>query len=125
VVNGTTTRTVSTHVDEDGTIGFYAKTDFLPTSKTSYTFFQSVPAGISKSIETIRDYAKQLKVIFTVKDAHKQIGGFLTIGKAYSKVWDWQSFWAFTGFLSFMLAFMNILPIPALDGGHVMFLLYE
>ena len=66
-----------------------------------------------------------MKFLFTVKDAHKSIGGFISIGKAYSPVWDWQRFWAFTAFLSIVLAIMNILPIPALDGGHVMFLLYE
>ena len=63
--------------------------------------------------------------MFTVKGAHKQIGGFYSIGKSYSKVWDWSSFWLFTAFISVMLAFINILPIPALDGGHVIFLLYE
>jgi regulator of sigma E protease len=66
-----------------------------------------------------------MKVLFTVKDAHKEIGGFVSIGKAYGTSWDWQRFWSFTAFLSIVLAIMNILPIPALDGGHVMFLLYE
>jgi regulator of sigma E protease len=68
---------------------------------------------------------KQFSVIFTVKDAHKQLGGFGTIASAYSTSWDWENFWGFTAFLSIALAIMNILPIPALDGGHVMFLLYE
>ena len=124
---GTETKTLNVHVDGDGKLGFAPKqlTDFLQTSKVKYTFFESIPEGISMGLQTIKDYAKQLKVIFTVKGAHKQIGGFLMIGSAYSKVWDWQRFWGFTAFLSIMLAFINILPIPALDGGHVIFLLYE
>ncbi len=85
----------------------------------------SFPAGVHKAYETFDGYIKQFKVLFTVKDAHKEIGGFMSIGKAYSTSWDWERFWGFTAFLSIVLAIMNILPIPALDGGHVMFLLYE
>lgn len=114
-------------VSGDGTIGFYHTnvTEFFKTDTRTYGFFESFPAGVSKVGEKISDYVSQMKVIFTVKDAHKEIGGFMTIGKAYSKTWDWQNFWTFTAFLSIVLAVMNILPIPALDGGHVMFLLYE
>jgi regulator of sigma E protease len=90
-----------------------------------YGFLAAFPAGIHKAHDTFDDYLKQMKVIFTVKGAHKQIGGFMTIGKAYSTTWDWERFWGFTAFLSIVLAIMNVLPIPALDGGHVMFLLYE
>lgn len=114
-------------VTAEGTIGFYPRDPykFLKTDTIRYGFFASFPAGIHKAYETFDSYIKQLKVLFTVKDAHKQVGGFLTIGKAYSTTWDWQRFWGFTAFLSIVLAIMNILPIPALDGGHVMFLLYE
>ena len=91
----------------------------------NYSFFEAFPAGIAKAKKTFVDYIKQFSVIFTVKDAHKQLGGFGTIASAYSKEWDWENFWGFTAFLSIALAIMNILPIPALDGGHVMFLLYE
>jgi len=68
---------------------------------------------------------KQFAVLFMVKDAHQSIGGFYTMTKNLPMEWDWQGFWSFTAFLSMVLAFMNFLPIPALDGGHVMFLLYE
>jgi len=115
-------------VTEDGMLGIALQTDlskYFTTEVKHYGFFASFPAGIHKAKQTIDDYIKQFKVIFTVKGAAKEVGGFLSIGKAYSKTWDWERFWGFTAFLSIVLAFMNILPIPALDGGHVMFLLYE
>lgn len=114
-------------VSADGKLGFAPKGsgEYFELSTRSYTFLESFPAGISLGIETIDSYIKQIKLIFTTKDAHKSLGGFITIGKAYSPVWDWHRFWMFTGFLSMVLAIMNILPIPALDGGHVMFLVYE
>ena len=88
-----------------------------------YGFFQSVPAGINKGFKTIADYLKQFKLLFS-KDtkAYESLGGFITIGNIFPGVWDWHSFWNLTAFLSIILAVMNILPIPALDGGHVMFL---
>lgn len=98
---------------------------FFKTDTIHYGFFEAFPAGINKAYQTFDDYIKQFKLMFTVKDAHKQLGGFATIASAYHTSWDWQAFWAFTAFLSIALAIMNILPIPALDGGHVMFLLYE
>jgi regulator of sigma E protease len=92
----------------------------------NYGFFQSVPAGIEKGFRTISDYLKQFKLIFAKNSkAYESLGGFITIGNIFPGVWDWQSFWNLTAFLSIILAVMNILPIPALDGGHVMFLLYE
>lgn len=115
------------YVSAEGKLGFINKgpLDYFQFSTRSYSFLESFPAGIHKGVETMDSYIKQMKMIFTTKDAHKSLGGFITIGKAYSPVWDWQRFWAFTAFLSIVLAIMNILPIPALDGGHVMFLLYE
>jgi regulator of sigma E protease len=91
-----------------------------------YGFFQSVPAGITKGFKTVADYLKQFKLLFS-KDtkAYESLGGFITIGNIFPSEWDWHSFWNLTAFLSIILAVMNILPIPALDGGHVMFLLYE
>jgi regulator of sigma E protease len=91
-----------------------------------YGFFQSVPAGINKGFKTIADYLKQFRLLFA-KDskAYESLGGFITIGKIFPGVWDWEAFWNLTAFLSIILAVMNILPIPALDGGHVMFLLFE
>lgn len=91
-----------------------------------YGFFQSIPAGIAKGFRTIGDYLKQFKLIFSKHTkAYESLGGFITIGSIFPGVWDWQAFWNLTAFLSIILAIMNILPIPALDGGHVMFLLFE
>jgi regulator of sigma E protease len=97
---------------------------FFKTKKTEYGFFASIPAGINMGWETLTSYTKQLKLIFS-KEGAKQLGGFGSIGKMFPKTWDWQIFWSMTALLSVILAFMNILPIPALDGGHVIFLLYE
>jgi regulator of sigma E protease len=91
-----------------------------------YGFLQSFPAGIKKGFKTIGDYLKQFKLLFSRHSkAYESLGGFITIGNIFPGVWDWQSFWNLTAFLSIILAVMNILPIPALDGGHVMFLLFE
>jgi regulator of sigma E protease len=93
---------------------------------TKYGFFQSFPAGIAKGFKTIADYLKQFKLLFSKHTkAYESLGGFITIGNIFPGEWNWQSFWNLTAFLSIILAVMNILPIPALDGGHVMFLLYE
>ncbi|MDO9580328.1 MAG: RIP metalloprotease RseP [Bacteroidales bacterium] len=91
-----------------------------------YGFLESFPAGINMGFKTIGDYLKQFKLLFS-KDskAYESLGGFITIGNIFPGVWDWQKFWILTAFLSIILAVMNILPIPALDGGHVMFLLFE
>lgn len=91
-----------------------------------YGFIESIPAGIKRGFTTIVDYLKQFRLIFSKHTkAYESLGGFITIGSIFPGVWDWQSFWALTAFLSIILAVMNILPIPALDGGHVMFLLFE
>jgi regulator of sigma E protease len=91
-----------------------------------YGFFQSIPAGIDKGFKTITDYLKQFKLIFSKHTkGYESLGGFITIGSIFPGVWDWQRFWDLTAFLSIILAIMNILPIPALDGGHVLFLLFE
>lgn len=91
-----------------------------------YGFFESIPAGLQKGFKTIADYLKQFRLLFS-KDtkAYESLGGFITIGNIFPGVWDWQQFWNLTAFLSIILAIMNILPIPALDGGHVLFLLFE
>ena len=90
----------------------------------SYSFFGSFPAGIALGVNTLKGYVNDMKYVFTAEGA-RSVGGFGTIGSIFPKVWDWQRFWEMTAFLSIILAFMNILPIPALDGGHVLFLLYE
>ncbi len=114
-------------VSEEGKIGIGPKTldNYFTLETIEYGFFASFPAGIHKAYDTFDGYIKQMKVLFTVKDAHKELGGFVAMGKAYSTTWDWPRFWSFTAFLSIVLAIMNVLPIPALDGGHVVFLLYE
>ncbi|MBN8701952.1 MAG: RIP metalloprotease RseP [Bacteroidetes bacterium] len=119
--------TLTANVNEAGMLGFSPKpaSDYMEFNVRKYGFFEAFPAGLKRGIETIDGYVKQFKVLFTTKDAHQSLGGFISIGKAYDTVWNWQRFWTFTAFLSIVLAFMNILPIPALDGGHVMFLLYE
>jgi regulator of sigma E protease len=89
-----------------------------------YGFGQSVSKGIDRGFHTLSDYASQLKFIFTKKGA-TSIGGFGSIGNLFPATWNWQIFWMNTALISIILAFMNILPIPALDGGHVVFLLYE
>ncbi len=95
-------------------------------SRESYGFFESIPVGIDKGINQLADYGRQLKAIFTPSTgAAKGVGGFYAIFNIFPEQWSWQVFWAITAMLSIVLGVMNLLPIPALDGGHVMFLLYE
>ncbi|MDO9276099.1 MAG: RIP metalloprotease RseP [Lutibacter sp.] len=96
----------------------------LPIQHKDFSFLESIPKGNSLAIWTLKDYITQFKYVFTKKGA-TSIGGFIAIGNIFPATWSWQSFWGITAFLSIMLAFMNLLPIPALDGGHVMFTLYE
>lgn len=91
-----------------------------------YGFFESIPAGIARGWETSVNYLKQFKLIFNKETkAYESLGGFISIGSIFPGVWNWQAFWDMTAFLSIILAIMNILPIPALDGGHVLFVLFE
>ncbi len=91
-----------------------------------YSFLESIPAGIDRGVTTLTSYMKQLKKIFNPQTgAYKGVGGFAAIGGMFPDTWDWTAFWSTTALISIILAFMNILPIPALDGGHVVFLLYE
>jgi len=101
-------------------------TDFFEIETLNYGFLESVPAGIAKGWETSTDYLKQFKLIFNRKTkGYESLGGFITIGNIFPGIWNWKVFWNMTAFLSIILGIMNILPIPALDGGHVMFVLYE
>ena len=93
-------------------------------TKTNYGFFESIPAGIAYGWNTLKGYVSDLRYVFSAEGA-KSLGGFGAIGSLFPPTWDWHSFWLMTAFLSIILAFMNILPIPALDGGHVLFLIYE
>lgn len=98
--------------------------DLYPTVTRKYGFFESFPAGVRLGIHTLKGYVNDMKYVFT-KEGASSLGGFGTIGGLFPSVWDWKIFWERTAFLSIILAFMNILPIPMLDGGHVMFLIYE
>ncbi len=98
--------------------------NYYKETKVDYGFFESFPAGIKYGLNVLGGYVGDLKYLFS-SDGAKSLGGFGTIGSLFPAVWDWHIFWLMTAFLSIILAFMNILPIPALDGGHVIFLLYE
>ncbi|MCF8337228.1 MAG: RIP metalloprotease RseP [Bacteroidales bacterium] len=128
VLRDTDTLTYDVYVPESGKIGVYNKNpkQYFDFAEKNYGLFAAIPAGIKKAYEGIGSYLKQLKLIFSpdVK-AYKSVGGFITIGDIFPASWNWEAFWSLTAFLSIMLAILNILPIPALDGGHVMFLLYE
>lgn len=107
-------------------LGFFVQTLaglYEPVTK-EYGFFESFPAGIAYGWNVLKGYVGDMKYVFTA-DGAKSIGGFGAIGSLFPPVWDWYLFWKMTAFLSIILAFMNILPIPALDGGHVLFLFYE
>lgn len=128
VLRGLDTLNYDIMLGETGKIGVYyvPPTELISFDHRDYGFFESFPAGTSMAIDKLDSYVKQMKLIFNPETgAWKGLGGFISIGKQYSPEWDWYSFWNFTAFLSIILAFMNILPIPALDGGHVMFLLGE
>ena len=116
------------HIPEEGKIGVYNKPldYFFDYSKVHYSLAEAIPAGVVRTYDGVADYLKQLKLLFNPKiKAYESVGGFITIGNIFPAEWHWQSFWKLTAFLSIMLAILNVLPIPALDGGHVMFLMYE
>ena len=107
-------------------VGFFVKTIagiYEPYTR-EYGFFESIPAGIAYGWNVLAGYVNDMKYVFTA-DGAKSLGGFGAIGSLFPPMWDWYMFWKMTAFLSIILAFMNILPIPALDGGHVLFLVYE
>jgi len=114
----------SVELPEDGIIGVRPK-DVFDYKTKDYSVIGAIPAGTAKAYKATVDYVKQFRLIFTQEKAYESLGGFITIGNLFPAKWDWMHFWSFTAFLSIILAFMNLLPIPALDGGHVMFLLYE
>ena len=103
-----------------------AKLGYYDLADIEYSFAEAIPAGWNKSWKVLTDYVKQLKKIFNPSTgAYKGLGGFISIGSVFPSEWSAQSFWNITAFLSIMLGFMNLLPIPALDGGHVVFTLWE
>lgn len=123
----TDTITAQLRSTEEGVkVGFYnhyVMKDYKVTH-VSYGFFESFPAGIKYGWNVLAGYVGDMKYVFS-KEGAKSLGGFGALGSLFPSVWDWHAFWMMTAFLSIILAFMNILPIPALDGGHVFFLLYE
>ena len=113
-------------LDSIGNIGvaYRQPADFFDVVHVDYSFWQSIPTGISQGFSTLGNYVKQFKIVFT-KEGATQLGSFLTIGSIFPKVWDWYRFWSMTALLGIILAFMNIIPIPGLDGGYILFILVE
>jgi regulator of sigma E protease len=121
-------------VSSEGKIGFatimgleeYEKYGILKIESKKYGFFEAIPAGVMLAGSQLKFYIDQFKKIFTPETgAYKGVGGFKSMGSIFPAKWDWESFWNITAFFSIVLAFMNLLPIPALDGGHVVFTLVE
>lgn len=129
------TKDLNVKVSQEGMLGIelipftmeeIADRGFFRIETKKYSFLEAIPAGIDKGVTTLSSYVKQLKKIFNPETgAYKGVGGFAAIGGLFPDTWNWPAFWTTTAFISIILAFMNILPIPALDGGHVTFLLYE
>lgn len=115
--------TLTAQLDPDFKLGFMVDYGYEPT-RVTYGFWESFPAGTAYGVNVLKGYVDDLKYVFT-KEGANSLGGFGTIGSIFPAAWDWYLFWKMTAFLSIILAFMNILPIPALDGGHVLFLFYE
>ena len=115
--------TLNVVLDAEGKMGVIPKNS-IKISQVDLSLAESITEGFSYGYWTLYDYVAQFKYVFTKKGA-SQLGGFGAIGSLFPATWDWRAFWASTAFISIILAFMNLLPIPALDGGHVMFLLYE
>ena len=118
--------TLSAHIGSDGKIGIYncEPTRWLTPKTVSYGFFEALPAGVKKGKDLLVNYCKQLPMLFTKEGATK-VGGFGTMAKMFPSQWSWQAFWFNTAFFAIILAVMNILPIPGLDGGHLMFVIVE
>jgi len=128
VLRGADTVDVRVKVNEKGKLGFFGRSPLVlyGTNTKTYGFFESIPVGFNKTWETLDRYVTGIKQIFTGKvAASDSLGSVISIGNTFPGTWDWERFWTLTGMFSIILAFMNILPIPALDGGHALFTLYE
>lgn len=116
-------------VTADGLIQVYLVNDltrYVPVTQKQYSFFAAFPAGVKKAYATAANYVKELGLIFSPKtEAYKSVGSFIAIGSIFPDTWNWETFWNITAWLSIMLAVLNILPIPALDGGHMVLVLFE
>ena len=124
ILRGADTLAMEIQVDTAGRIGVYLQ---QPDFKTrEYSFVSAIPAGFRKTFASIGDYLKDLKLVFTPQtEAYKSVGSFIAIGQVFPETWDWFSFLSIIAMLSVMLGVMNLLPIPALDGGHIVFTIYE
>jgi len=116
--------TVNIPVNEDSKIGIGGMNPTYEVKTDEFSFLKAIPSGAVLGIETLKGYVAQMRFVFSSKGV-QNLSGFAGIGNLFPPTWDWHAFWSMTAFLSIVLAFMNILPIPALDGGHIMFLLYE
>jgi regulator of sigma E protease len=126
---------ITVNISKEGKLGIVlgqlddnllAELGYYKITEKKYSFIESIPAGLERGKDRLMGYGKQLKMIFNPETkAYKQVGGFAAIYKIFPSTWSWEMFWNITAILSIMLGVMNLLPIPALDGGHVMFLLYE
>ena len=124
VRNATDTLRLTAPINAEGQIGVNVK--MITPRSVEYGLFESIPAGIRRTGSEIASYWDQLKMIVNPKTkSYKEVGGFIAIGNIFPSEWNWQSFWSLTAFLSVILAIMNILPIPGLDGGHALFTLWE
>ena len=111
----------------DGKLGIFAENDMsklFVVNHKDYTLWQAIPAGIKYGVETLVTYVTSMKVLFT-PGGFQGLGGFITMGSMFPNTWDWHRFWDITALLAIVLAFMNIIPIPGLDGGHIVITLYE
>ena len=125
VLRGDETLTISAPVNEDGKLGVLNK-NFFNLRTENYNFFESIPAGARLTAKTIKSYWDQLVLIVKPDTGlYKQVGGFIAIGNIFPSEWNWYQFWSMTAFLSIILAVMNIIPIPGLDGGHMIFTFWE
>ena len=127
VLRGQDTLFFDLQVSPEGKVGIsYNPFKYFKLEEIDYSLLEAIPAGFAKTYDGIDNYLRQLKLLFSPEvKAYESVGGFISIGNIFPAVWDWQAFWRLTAFLSIMLAILNLLPIPALDGGHVMFLAFE
>ncbi len=128
VLRGTDTTTVQARLDDKAVVGFQPKLagELFGTVHHNYSFGESIPLGIQRCFSTLGKYITGLQQIISGKvNPNDSVGSIISIGNIFPSFWDWQSFWSITALLSIILAFMNILPIPALDGGHALFCIYE
>lgn len=124
ILRGADTVRMDVQVDTAGTIGVMLERPYIKTKE--YSFLSAIPGGCVKAYETIGGYIQDLKLVFTPStEAYKSVGSFIAIGQVFPSAWDWYSFLNILALLSIMLGVMNLLPIPALDGGHIVFTIYE